>query len=136
MSDGRLPLLGDGAARLGFAVTERQVAQFQLYYETVLEWNSGINLTAITDPGGVQVRHFLDSLAVGAALLDESARDGKRPDVPPNGFSLIDIGTGAGFPGVPLKILWPDIRLTLADSIGKKTAFLRALMETLGLENV
>jgi 16S rRNA (guanine527-N7)-methyltransferase len=131
-----LPLLREGAARLGFPLTEHQLGQFQLYYDTLLDWNSRINLTAITDPEGVQVRHFLDSLTVGAALLDELAHDGERPNAPPLGFSLVDIGTGAGFPGVPLKILWPGIRLTLADSIGKKTTFLRALIEALGFEDV
>jgi 16S rRNA (guanine527-N7)-methyltransferase len=134
MSD--LPLLRDGAALLGFQLTERQVEQFRLYYETLLDWNSQVNLTAITDPKGVQVRHYLDSLTVGAALRDELAGGGPRQDAPPEGFSLVDVGTGAGFPGVPLKIMWPGIHLTLADSIGKKTAFLQALVEALGLESV
>src|SRR5437763_2452697 len=131
----RLPLLAEGASRLGFDLSERQLEQFQLYYETLLDWNSRVNLPAITDYEGVQVRHFLDSLTVGAALLRDLAAEGRPAAEPPEGFSLIDIGTGAGFPGVPLKILWPGIRLALADSIGKKTAFLKELVRALDLEN-
>ena len=133
----RLPLLTEGAQRLGFHLTERQVEQFQLYYDTIVDWNSRVNLTAITDYEGVQVRHFLDSLTVGAALLDEmGTRSGKRPEKPPAGFKLLDIGTGGGFPGVPLKIRWPQIALVLTDSIGKKTAFLKELAKALDLLNV
>jgi 16S rRNA (guanine527-N7)-methyltransferase len=125
-----MQLLIEGARRLGFELTERQVQQFGVYFETLVEWNSRMNLTAITDPEGVQVRHFLDSLTVGAAMVREA-------DGPPReGFRLVDIGTGAGFPGVPLKILWPQVELTLADSIGKKTTFLKELCVVLGLEGV
>src|SRR6202023_2142277 len=108
--------------KFGFDLTPRQIEQFSLYYATLVDWNSRINLTAITDLEGVQVRHFLDSLTVGAALLAEMGAS-----EPPPGFALLDIGTGAGFPGVPLKILWPKMRVVLADSIGKKTAFLKEL---------
>lgn len=126
-----LPILIEGARRLGFDLTPRQIEQFSLYYATLLDWNSRINLTAITDLEGVQVRHFLDSLTVGAALLAEIGAS-----EPPPGFSLLDIGTGAGFPGVPLKILWPQMKTVLADSIGKKTAFLKELAGVLGLSEV
>ena len=130
-----LDLLRRGAQELGFALTDQQLEGFQLYYELLADWNSRINLTAITDYEGVQVRHFLDSLTVGSALLEELASEGgDRLTDPPQGFSLIDVGTGAGFPGVPLKILWPQIKLMLTDSIGKKTAFLNALAEALGLK--
>lgn len=131
-----LPLLAEWAAHLGFSLAERQLAKFQLYMETLIEWNSRVNLTAITDLEGVQVRHFLDSLTVGSALLEEMGRNGKRPEAPPDGFSLLDIGTGAGFPGVPLKLVWPKLQVTLADSIGKKTAFLDELVKVLGLDGV
>src|SRR5215217_2690106 len=110
-----VPLLADGALRLGFSLTPRQLEQFQLYYATLVDWNTRINLTAITDYEGVQLRHFLDSLTLAAALLPDL-----RNNEPPPNFSLIDIGTGAGFPGLPIKILWPQIRLVLTDSIGKK----------------
>jgi 16S rRNA (guanine527-N7)-methyltransferase len=126
-----MEILVEGACKLGFDLTPRQIEQFEAYYSMLVDWNSRINLTAITDPEGVQVRHFLDSLTVGAALRAEM--DAPRS---PSGFSLIDVGTGAGFPGVPLKIIWSEMRLVLADSIGKKTAFLKELVAALGLENV
>ena len=135
--DGKLTLLEEGARDMGFTLTERQLEQFQLYYDTLVDWNSRINLTAITDYDLVQVRHFLDSLTVGAALLSELSAESKQAiDAPPANFRLIDVGTGAGFPGVPLKILWPHISLTLNDSVGKKTTFLKELAGTLGLEKV
>src|SRR5437016_5414822 len=114
-----LPLLAEGASLLGSRLSDHQLEQFQHYYETLIDWNARINLTAITDYEGVQVRHFLDSLTVGAALLSDFAAEGSPLTEPPEDFTLIDIGTGAGFPGVPLKILWPGIRLVLADSISK-----------------
>jgi 16S rRNA (guanine527-N7)-methyltransferase len=126
-----LPLLTDGARKLGFDLTPRQVEQFGDYYGTLVDWNSRINLTAITDQEGVQVRHFLDSLTVGAALLAEMGAPRPPPD-----FSLIDMGTGAGFPGLPLKIAWPEMRIVLADSIGKKTTFLKELVVALELGGV
>jgi 16S rRNA (guanine527-N7)-methyltransferase len=126
-----VPLLADGALRLGFSLTPRQLEQFQLYYATLVDWNTRINLTAITDYEGVQLRHFLDSLTVAAALLPDL-----RNNEPPPNFSLIDIGTGAGFPGLPIKILWPQIRLVLTDSIGKKTTFLSEVAKLLDLDNV
>jgi 16S rRNA (guanine527-N7)-methyltransferase len=131
----RLPLLRDGALLLGLDLTQRQIEQFQRYYEVLVDWNSRVNLTAITEYEAVQVRHFLDSLSVGVVLLDILANEGERPQEPPP-LALADIGTGAGFPGVPLKILRPHLRLTLADSIGKKTAFLSALCEELRLDGV
>ena len=126
-----LYLLAEGAGKLGFELTEREMEQFSLYYATLVDWNSRINLTGITDPEVVQVRHFLDSLTVGAALLAEMSAKHLPAD-----FSLIDVGTGAGFPGVPLKIMWPGLKLTLADSTGKKTAFLKELVGVLGLQGV
>ncbi|MBF6613241.1 MAG: 16S rRNA (guanine(527)-N(7))-methyltransferase RsmG [Chloroflexi bacterium] len=129
--------LVEGAARLGFTLSERQQSRFQLYYETLLDWNSRINLTSITDYEAVQIRHFVDSLTVGATLLDELTPVGQpRPQQPPAGFSLLDVGAGAGFPGAPLKIIWPDIHLVLNDSIGKKATFLKALAEALNLKDV
>jgi 16S rRNA (guanine527-N7)-methyltransferase len=134
MSEQDLPLLREGAQRLGFSLTERQVGQFARYYEILVDWNSRTNLTAITERDAVQVRHFLDSLSVGTAWLEALRAGGMTSDAPEG--SLIDVGTGAGFPGVPLKILWPHLGLTLADSVGKKTAFLSALCVDLGLEGV
>src|SRR4051812_119100 len=126
-----MEILNEGARKLGFDLTPRQIGQFGACYAMLVDWNSRINLTAITDPEGVQVRHFLDSLTVGAAL-----RAGMSAAQPDAGFSLIDVGTGAGFPGVPLKIVWPQMKLVLVDSIGKKTTFLKELVRALDLEGV
>jgi 16S rRNA (guanine527-N7)-methyltransferase len=123
--------LVDGAALLGFGLTPRQIEQFETYYRTLIEWNERMNLTAITAYEDVQVRHFLDSLTVAAALPATMRERAERP-----GFSIVDVGAGAGFPGVPLKILWPAAHVTLADSIGKKTTFLRELARVLDLEDV
>ncbi len=106
----------------------RQVKQFELYYQELIEWNRKINLTAITDYSSVQVKHFLDSLTITLALTGEEA---EKPD-----FNIVDIGTGAGFPGLPLKILFPQPRLVLIEPTTKKTAFLHHIIHKLELENV
>jgi len=118
----------EGAGKLGIELNTRQVKQFELYYQELIEWNKKINLTAITDYSSVQVKHFLDSLTVTLALPQEEM---ERPD-----FDIIDIGTGAGFPGVPLKILLPQPRLVLIEPTTKKTAFLRHIIDKLELENI
>jgi len=109
-------------------LNSRQAKQFELYYQELIEWNKKINLTAITDCSSVQVKHFLDSLTVALALPEEEVG---RPD-----FNIADIGTGAGFPGVPLKILFPELRLVLIEPTTKKTAFLHHIIHKLELENV
>ena len=118
----------EGAGKLGIELNARQVKQFELYYQELIEWNKKINLTAITDYSSVQVKHFLDSLTVTLAL---TGKEVERPD-----FNIIDIGTGAGFPGVPLKILFPQPRLVLIEPTTKKTAFLRHIINKLELENI
>jgi 16S rRNA (guanine527-N7)-methyltransferase len=117
-----------GAGKLGIKLTAGQLKQFELYYQELIDWNKKINLTAITDYSPVQVKHFLDSLTITLALSEEEV---KRP-----GFNIIDIGTGAGFPGVPLKILFPQPRLVLIEPTTKKTAFLHHIIRKLELENV
>jgi len=118
----------EGAGKLGIEFNARQVKQFELYYRELIEWNRKMNLTAITDYASVQVKHFLDSLTVTLAFPQEEM---ERPD-----FDIIDIGTGAGFPGVPLKILMPQPRLVLIEPTAKKTAFLRHIINRLELENI
>lgn len=117
-------LLARLAAELGLPLSARQQAQFGRYLELLLDWNARTNLTAIRDPEEIQVRHFLDALTCATVTGDLNDR------------SLVDIGTGAGLPGLPLKILHPRLRLTLADSVGKKVDFLRVVAAELGLEGV
>jgi 16S rRNA (guanine527-N7)-methyltransferase len=105
------------------------VEQFQLYYQELVEWNKRVNLTAIVDYEGVQVKHFLDSLSVTLALEEGRMVGG-------GDFRLIDVGAGAGLPGLPLKILYPGLNLVLLDSTAKKTSFLRHVAVRLGLKDV
>lgn len=122
----RVQWLNLGAQRLGFVLTPRQVEQFCSYRQELLAWNRRVNLTAITEPADIEQLHFLDSLTVALAL-PERVRAGGR---------ICDMGSGAGFPGVPLKVLFPAIRLTLIESRAKRTEFLGALVAELGLEGV
>jgi 16S rRNA (guanine527-N7)-methyltransferase len=117
--------LADHAASLfGLTLSTEQAAQFARYAELLVEWNARMNLTAITSAEGIAVRHFLDSLSV-APLLPAAT-----------GLRVIDVGTGAGFPGLPLRIVRPDLRLTLLEATGKKLLFLQAVCEALALEGV
>jgi len=117
-----------GAKQLGLSLIPKQTQQFQLYYEELIEWDKRVNLTAITDYEEVQLKHFLDSLTLVPALEDKAWSKGD--------FLLLDVGTGAGVPGVPLKIFLPKVRLVLLESVAKKTAFLQYLTERLGLDHV
>jgi len=123
MTNSPTQLLADTAAAWGLPLDAHQLAQLDSYAAELLAWNTHTNLTAIKAPEEVYVRHFLDSLALARHW-------GAAPE------SLVDIGTGAGFPGLPLKSLRPEIELILLDSVGKKTAFLRHVVEQLGLTNV
>ena len=118
----------EGASKLGIKLSSRQIKKFELYYQDLIEWNKKINLTAITDYSSVQIKHFLDSLTVTLAL---PAKELERPD-----YNIADVGTGAGFPGVPLKILFTQPRLLLIEPTTKKTAFLHHIIHKLELENV
>jgi 16S rRNA (guanine527-N7)-methyltransferase len=120
--------LAQGLSDMGLELTSSQAKQFELYYQELLEWNKRINLTSITDYEEVQIKHFLDSTTVTLALAKE---DMNKPDL-----SIIDIGTGAGFPGLPLKILLDQSRLVLLDSTAKKAAFLHHISQKLNLSNV
>jgi len=116
-----------GANKLGLELSPQQLEQFQLFYQELVEWNRKFNLTAITDYEEVQMKHFLDSLTVTLAL--------SPPEIDKD-YQVIDVGTGAGLPGIPLKILWPGIKLVLLDATAKKATFLEHLKQRLGLEDI
>lgn len=114
-------VLIEGTKSLGFDITEEQLHQFDTYRSLLQEWNDRMNLTAITEDEAIERRHFLDSLS----LYDGSFFEGKR---------VIDIGTGAGFPALPIKIMTPDMEITLLDSLRKRIDFLDTVIEALGLK--
>ena len=112
-------------ADLGFPLTDRQKEQFERYFELLVEWNEKINLTAITDKDEVYLKHFYDSIAPILQGLIEN-----QP------IRLLDIGAGAGFPSLPMKILFPELDVTIIDSLNKRINFLHLLAEDLGLSGV
>ena len=121
--NGGVQKLINGALHLGLSLTAQQVERFQLYYDELVTWNRRMNLTAIVDYEEVQIKHFLDSLTLTVVLSDAPLK-------------VVDVGTGAGLPGIALKIACPNIELTLIDSTQKKALFLDHIVATLGLEGV
>lgn len=108
----------------GISLTQDQIDQFELYFETLVEWNEKMNLTAITDKAEVYLKHFYDSITASFYF------DFTMP------FHLCDVGAGAGFPSIPLKIVFPHIEVTIVDSLNKRISFLNHLAKVLKLENV
>lgn len=108
--------------KIGIEVTDKMVEQFYQYMKGVVDWNEKINVTAITDENMFIVKHFIDSLTVNKYIE--------------NNKKIIDIGTGAGFPGIPLKILNPDVEITLIDSVNKKLNVIRDLSEKIHLNDI
>ena len=102
--------------------TDEQLKKFYDYMNLLIEWNQKINLTAITEPKEIILKHFIDSLTINKYIQQKS--------------TLADVGTGAGFPGIPLKILRPDIKVTLVDSLNKRINFLNEVIEKLNLEDI
>lgn len=120
----RTDLLIQKLGLLDITITEKQKEQFLQFYEMMINTNQVMNLTSITEPVEVMDKHFLDSLAV-KRIYDLNGT-----------VSVIDVGTGAGFPGIPLKIVFPDIHIVLLDSLNKRVKFLRDVVEALRLENI
>ena len=117
-----MTILAELAREFGVELSPAPLDAFEVYYRELVAWNSRFNLTTITDRDEVIVKHFLDSLSVAPAL-------------PANAASLIDVGSGAGFPGLPLKIAFPALRVTLIDSTGKKVTFLKHVIAALKLHD-
>ena len=115
-------LLISNAKELGIELTEQAAERFDLLAELLVEQNKVMNLTAITDPDEIVIKHFIDSISLLSAVNPEK------------GAKILDLGTGAGFPGIPLLITRPDIDLTMVDSTAKKLAYVAATVEKLGLE--
>ena len=111
-------------AELHLNITDEKCDKFVLYYEMLIEYNSKFNLTAITDCEDVILKHFVDSVSI-VNIFDLNGE-----------YSLIDIGSGAGFPGIPLKIMFPSLKVTLVDSLDKRVKFMNAVIERLQLTNI
>lgn len=117
-------LSAEAASRFNLILSPRQQAQFAAYERELLEWNSRFNLTAIREPQEIRAKHFLDALSCSLAWKNSPPR------------RLVDVGTGAGFPGLALKILYPAMRLTLVESVGKKATFCQHMVELLEMKDV
>lgn len=123
--------LADTFDQIGIALTNEQIHMFDTYYDMIVEKNKVMNLTKITDYHEAVIKHFVDSCSL--VLLDDDIYIKKRFT---DFASVIDVGTGAGFPGIPLKIIFPQIRLTLLDSVNKKLDFLRDVSSELGFTDI
>lgn len=110
--------------KMNIRLTDDQKSQFDLYYELLIEWNRVMNLTGITDYDEVNLKHFTDSLTI-SRIIDIAQIN-----------TLIDVGTGAGFPGIPIKIAFPHIKVYLLDSLNKRIKFLNEVIKKLGLKNI
>lgn len=115
----------DNLKELGVEIDSKQLEQFNQYYETLVEWNEFMNLTGITEYDEVLLKHFVDSLVLDPNKLITSDK-----------IKLIDVGTGAGFPGLPIKIAFPNVDVVLLDSLNKRIKFLDEVINKLGLENI
>ncbi|WP_287386132.1 16S rRNA (guanine(527)-N(7))-methyltransferase RsmG [Lachnospira sp.] len=115
----------DNLKELGVEIDSKQLEQFNQYYETLVEWNEFMNLTGITEYDEVLLKHFVDSLVLDPNKLINSDK-----------IKLIDVGTGAGFPGLPIKIAFPNVDVVLLDSLNKRIKFLDEVINKLGLENI
>ena len=124
MSTNQIEQIKEEIRRLGIEISEEQAEQFKTYYEMLVETNKVMNLTAITEFEDVLGKHFVDSLSI-ARKMDLTKVQ-----------TMVDVGTGAGFPGLPIKIVYPHIHLTLVDSLGKRVRFLEDVVDKLGLSCV
>ena len=113
-----------GLKEYGFDPTEEQIDKFNKYYDLLIEWNEKINLTAITEYKDVMIKHFIDSVSITKAIDMSKVTN------------LIDVGTGAGFPGIPIKIMFPEIKITLLDSLKKRLNVLDLIIEKIEINDI
>lgn len=118
-----LSLLKNEALKYNIELSDEKLNKFSLYAKLLVEWNEKINLTAITDEEGITIKHFLDSLSVFQVIPDDAK-------------TVIDVGTGAGFPGIPMKIADENLKVTLLDSLAKRVNFLNDVISTLSLKGI
>ena len=111
--------------KIGIELSDKQMNQFKTYYELLVEWNEKINLTAITELEEVYLKHFYDSITLAVSM-----------DLKDKAYSICDVGAGAGFPSIPLKIVFPELKVSIVDSLNKRIKFLNLLAEALELDNV
>lgn len=126
MKNYNLDVFDRGLDKLGISLSEIQKQMFLNYYELIIEWNSFMNLTAITEFDDVCMKHFIDSLSLITAVIDIDKRE----------YSIIDVGTGAGFPAIPLKLAFPQLKITMLDSLGKRVKFLDEVISALKLDGI
>ncbi len=120
----KIGLLEKLSSDIGYVLSDRQIDQFNDFYKMLIEKNKVMNLTAITEYDEVVLKHFIDSIVIYKRISDDNVK------------SIMDVGTGAGFPGIPLKILFPDIKLTLLDSLNKRILFLNEVINSLELDDI
>ena len=122
LGDNMIQEFYDTLSDMGLQLSEKQEEQFRIYFKELVEWNKKMNLTGITDEYGVYIKHFLDSIYL-VEVVDLK------------GLSLLDVGSGAGFPSIPLKILYPELNITIIDALSKRINFLTHLSNELGIES-
>ncbi len=117
-------LLLNACEELDIEISDTQYTMFDTYMNMLIEWNKKMNLTAITNPQDIILKHFVDSITINTVIEQKDE------------INVIDVGTGAGFPGIPIKIVNPNMKITLLDSLNKRLVFLKELVETLNLDNI